>query len=149
MKILTILILMISCGSKKEVEKLPVECYEDTIIKEETGRITYYEYKCNRCRITGSGDVFDHNGYTIAYYDPNVSKRLYYGKYAKVTNMTTGQSLTVKINDSGMFREGKYASKNIIFDATPEVFKRLGFTKRQGIGNNVKIQVYGTSKHLY
>lgn len=141
--------MILSCNPPKEVEKLPVGCYEDIIIKEEIGRITYYEYKCNRCRLTGSGDVFDHNGYTIAYYDPNAPKRQYYGKYALVTNMTTGQSLTVKINDSGMFREGKYASKNIIFDATPEVFKRLGFTKQQGIGDNVRIQVYGEVQHNY
>lgn len=134
---------MMSCGNSKEVEKPSIECFQAPIIKEEIGRITYYEYSCNRCRLTGSGDTFDHNGYTIAYYDPKVSKRLYYGKYALVTNMTTGQSLTVKINDSGMFREGKYASKGIIFDATPEVFTKLGFTKKQGIGDSVKIQVYG------
>ena len=134
------LMMLVSCNFKQI--KSEIGCYEDDIIKEETGRISYYEYSCNRCRKTGSGDIYDHNGYTIAYYDPNEPKRKYYGCHAMVINLNTCDTVYVKINDSGMFREGKYSKKNIIVDASPKVFESLGFTKRQGIGNNIKIVIW-------
>ena len=59
--------------------------------------------------------------------DNAASKTLPLGTEAKVTNLKTGQSSTVKIQDRGPYVKGR------IVDLSPQTAREIGLTKKEGI----------------
>jgi rare lipoprotein A len=75
---------------------------------------------------TASGETFNQHALTAAH------RTLPLGTEAKVTNLETGQSVQVKINDRGPYVKGRH------LDLSQAAAKQLGLTK-QGVGK-VKIE---------
>ena len=75
---------------------------------------------------TASGETFDQNALTAAH------RTLPLGTVAKVTNLETGQSVTVTINDRGPYVQGRQ------LDLSQAAAKQIGLTK-QGVAQ-VKIE---------
>jgi rare lipoprotein A (peptidoglycan hydrolase) len=67
---------------------------------------------------TASGDIFDDSKLTAAH------KTIPLGSKAKITNLTNGKTVEVKINDRGPFVEGR------IVDLSHAAAKSLGLTER-------------------
>jgi len=76
---------------------------------------------------TASGEKFDPRELTAAH------RTLPFGTRVRVTNLTTGQSVTVRVNDRGPFVGGR------AIDVSPSAAKMLGIT-RQGVAK-VKLDV--------
>ena len=66
----------------------------------ETGIASYYAHKYHG-RTTASGERFDMNDMTAAH------KTLPFGTRVRVTNLSNGKSITVRINDRGPFVKGR------------------------------------------
>ena len=92
----------------------------------QSGQASYYADK-HQNRKTASGEVYKHNLKTAAH------KKLPFGSYVKVTNLTNGKSVMVKINDRGPFAKGR------IIDLSKSAFNSIGNTSSGII--NVKIEV--------
>jgi rare lipoprotein A len=67
---------------------------------------------------TASGETFDQHAMTAAH------RTLPLGTEAKVTNLETGQSVTVKINDRGPYVKGRQ------LDLSQAAAKQIGLTKK-------------------
>jgi rare lipoprotein A len=67
---------------------------------------------------TASGETFDQHALTAAH------RTLPLGTVAKVTNLETGQSVTVKINDRGPYVQGRQ------LDLSLAAAKQIGLTKK-------------------
>jgi len=65
-----------------------------------TGEASYYADKYHG-RMTANGEIFDMNKVSAAH------KTLPFGTKLKVTNISNGKSVTVKINDRGPFVAGR------------------------------------------
>ena len=70
---------------------------------------------------TASGERFDVKKLTAAHL------KLPLGSEVKVTNLNTGKSVVVRINDRGPY------SKKFIIDLSPAAAKKIGFSQREGI----------------
>ncbi len=70
------------------------------LIAEETGYASYYAGKFQG-RLTANGEVFDTRRFTAAH------KTLPFNTIVRVTNLKTGESTLVRINDRGPFVEGR------------------------------------------
>ena len=66
---------------------------------------------------TASGEVYDKNGLTAAH------KKLPYGTKVKVTNVETGKSVVVTVNDR------MAATNKAVIDVTRRAAEELGFVK--------------------
>jgi rare lipoprotein A len=71
-------------------------------------------------RSTSTGEIFDSRRYTAA------SRTLPLGSYARVTNLDSGQSVVVRINDRGPYVRGRG------IDLSQAAAERLGF-RREGL----------------
>jgi rare lipoprotein A len=69
---------------------------------------------------TSSGEIFNQNEFTAA------SRTLPFGTYARVTNMTNGQSAIVRVNDRGPYVRGRG------MDLSEAAAERLGLA-REGV----------------
>lgn len=78
----------------------------------QTGKASYYATRFNN-RTTACGDKFHNNGLTAA------SNTLKCGTRVKVTNLTTGKTVVVKVNDTGKFGKG------VVIDLSQAAFKRI------------------------
>ncbi len=94
----------------------------------ETGKASFYAMKY-QSRKTASGEIFDQAAYTAAH------NTLPFGTKVKVTNVKTGRSVVVRINDRGPFVKGR------IIDLSRSAFSRIGNTSAGLI--DVKIEVVG------
>ena len=92
----------------------------------EIGKASYYADKY-QSRQTANGERFDQAKKTAAH------KTLAFGTWVKVTNVDTGKSVIVRINDRGPFVKGR------IIDLSSSAFRAIGST-RLGI-LNVSVQV--------
>jgi rare lipoprotein A len=88
--------------------------------RNESGKASFYRPKPGHTRMA-SGKHLDPKAHVAA------SKTLPLGTTAKVTNLATGQSDTVKIEDRGPFSKGK------VIDVTPSVAQAIGLGKKQGV----------------
>jgi rare lipoprotein A len=88
--------------------------------RKESGKATYYRPTRGHTR-TASGTKLNPKAHVAA------SKTLPLGTTAKVTNLQTGKSDVVKIEDRGPFEKGR------VIDVTPGVAQEIGLTKQQGI----------------
>lgn len=78
----------------------------------QTGKASYYKHGAR----TANGERFDPHGYTAAH------RTLPFGTRVLVTNVKTGKSVIVRINDRGPF------IKNRIIDVSYGAAKMLGIT---------------------
>jgi len=78
-------------------------------------------------RKTANGEVFDQNALTAAH------KKLPFGTVLNVTDIDSGRSVKVRINDRGPFIRGRD------IDVSQGVAKRLGFIKKGVV--NVKLEI--------
>jgi rare lipoprotein A len=87
------------------------------------GLASYYSYDPK----TASGEKFDPNELTAAH------RTLPFGTRLRVTNVATGRSVTVRVNDRGPFVPGR------VVDVSRSAAESLGMT-RQGVAK-VKLDV--------
>jgi len=92
----------------------------------ETGKASYYASKY-QFRKTASGERYNQNAKTAAH------RKLPFGTLVRVTNVSNGKSVVVKINDRGPFVKGR------IIDLSRSAFKQIGDTDLGII--SVKIEV--------
>lgn len=78
------------------------------------GIASYYEYDSQ----TANGETFDPNGLTAAH------RTLPFGTRVRVTNLTSGRSVVVRINDRGPFVPGR------VIDVSYGAAKTLGIVDR-------------------
>ena len=69
-------------------------------LRTETGYASYYSDKFNG-RLTASGETFYNSKFTAAH------KKLSFGTNVKVTNLSNGKNVIVRINDRGPFVAGR------------------------------------------
>lgn len=77
----------------------------------QTGKASYYKSGHR----TANGERFDPHGYTAAH------RTLPFGTKVLVTNVKTGKSVIVRINDRGPFIAGRH------LDLSPRAAKKIGF----------------------
>ncbi len=82
---------------------------------EQSGEASYYADKYQG-RQTANGELFDQKAMTAAH------KRLPFGAKVKVTNVSNGKSVIVRINDRGPFVSGR------IIDLSKSAFQRIANT---------------------
>ena len=85
----------------------------NTVDAKKTSYASYYHDKFNG-RKTASGEVFDNSKLTAA------NMRLPFGTQVKITNLRTGKSVIVRINDRGPFHRTR------AFDMTKAAFNEIG-----------------------
>jgi rare lipoprotein A len=78
-----------------------------------TGWASYYS--C--CKLTANGERFNKHGLTAAH------RKLPFGTKLRVTNLRTGKSVVVRVNDRGPFIKGR------VIDLSLGAAKRIGLTK--------------------
>ena len=87
----------------------------------ETGKASYYADKFNG-RKTANGEIFRNRKKTAAH------KTLPFGTVVKVTNLSNGRSVKVRINDRGPFVAGRH------IDLSKKAARKIGMLQ-QGVGN--------------
>jgi rare lipoprotein A len=84
------------------------------------GKASYYSDRLQGKK-TASGALMDQGAMTAA------SKKLPLGAKAKVTNLETGKTADVKINDRGPVPKGR------VIDVSKQAAKQLGINKEEGV----------------
>ncbi len=92
----------------------------------QTGKASYYAEKF-QSRKTASGELYDKAKRTAAH------KKLPFGTEVRVTNISNGKSVIVRVNDRGPFSKGR------IIDLSSSAFRSIGRLAQGGI--DVKIEV--------
>lgn len=102
------------------------------------GEASYYSRAgclgCNPRRIMANGQPLNDNAFTMAI---GADKKHLVGRTAKVTNVVTGQSVEVRITDTGGFYQAKYGHR--VADLTVATKHAIGI---QGGTGQVKVEVY-------
>ncbi len=109
-------------------EPAPTERAEEAGVYRETGLASWYGGKFQG-RPTASGEIFDTERMTAAH------KSLPFGTMVTVTDLVTGRSAVVRINDRGPFVEGR------IIDLSRAAAREIGLLER-GVGR-VRIEAAG------
>lgn len=120
-----IVLLALLC-SLAACSMLPPGVDEKWIGFTESGQASFYADQ-HQNRKTASGEPYKHQSKTAAH------KKLPFGSNVKVTNLKTGKSVVVKINDRGPFVKGR------IIDLSKSAFSAIGSTSSGLI--KVKIEV--------
>ncbi|WP_276134858.1 septal ring lytic transglycosylase RlpA family protein [Polluticoccus soli] len=132
---LLVLTLMFAAGSlsskAQQVCDEPATEAVKTATAEKKGLASYYHDKFEG-RQTATGEVFDNDRFTAA------SNQFKLGSYVKVTNLTNGEVIYVRIND----RMAK--SNTRVIDLTSLAAKKLEFHKK-GI-TKVKVEIVPASE---
>ena len=76
---------------------LPVAIHSFSPAEAQTGLASFYKSG----RLTANGEKFNPHGYTAAH------RSLKFGTLVRVTNLQTGRSVVVRINDRGPFVRGR------------------------------------------
>jgi rare lipoprotein A len=102
------------------------------------GEASYYSWAgclgCNPLRIMANGQPLNDNALTMAI---GADKKHLVGHQARVTNLVTGQSVMVKITDTGGFYQAKYGHR--VADLTIASKQAIGMNG--GVGQ-VRVEVY-------
>lgn len=88
----------------------------------EYGKASFYSVKTNRGSITASGERLNDTKLTAAH------RTLPFGSIVKVTNLSNGRSVVVRINDRGPFISGRVIDVSLAA-ATSLDFKHKGITR--------------------
>lgn len=83
----------------------------------ETGLASWYG-RAHHGKRTASGERFDMHDFTAAH------RTLAFGSIVRVTNLKSGRSVKVRINDRGPFRDGR------IIDLSYAAARKLGMVRR-------------------
>lgn len=101
------------------------------------GEASYYSWRgclgCNRKRIMANGEVLNDNKLTMAI---GADKVKFVGRQARITNLENGQSVIVKITDTGGFYQEKYGRR--VADLTIATKNAIGM----GDVGQVRIEVF-------
>ena len=92
----------------------------------ESGQASFYAMKYHS-RKTASGERLNQYSFTAAH------RTLPFGTKVKVTNLKSGKSVTVKINDRGPFVKGR------VIDLTQSAFKKIGNIESGIINVNIVV----------
>lgn len=126
---LSLLVAAISCQSQSNC--CPEELILGTIIE---GKASYYGPKFHG-KTTANGEKMDKYGLTCAH-------RTYpFGTMLEVTNLSTGRSVIVRVND-----RGPYAGKRVI-DISQEAAKKIKMIQK-GV-QRVRVMVVGCCNDVY
>ena len=122
---ITSLILVVLTGFKAvhnnvQQEEVKLKQYKQNVVA------TYYADKFNG-RKTSSGERFDNTKYTAAH------KTLPFGTMVRVTNLTNGKWVDVRVNDRGPH------NKKLEIDITKKAFAAIGNTNSGTIKVNIEI----------
>lgn len=109
---------------------------KDSVGLIESGTASYYDY--NSVRFTANGSKFNPNALTCAYYRNTTEKRKFLNRQIRVC---TDTCIILTVTDNGEFRDKKYQHLKRLVDLTPYAFKLLGGTKKQGVLQNVTVQL--------
>jgi rare lipoprotein A len=104
--LLTVLVLASSCHRKQ------VPASSEEVSGTETGMASFYAESYNG-RKTANGEIYNSSKLTAAH------KKLPFGTKVKVTNLSNGKSVKVRINDRGPFVAGR------IIDLTRSAAKKI------------------------
>jgi rare lipoprotein A len=97
----------------------------------ETGTASWYG-SWHQGRLTASGERFDARAFTAAH------RSLPFGTILRVTNLTNGETVKVRVNDRGPYTRGR------TLDLSAAAAKALGITK-DGIAR-VRIEVFAADQ---
>lgn len=124
--------------SIRETTKTPAvkPTLENPVVLE--GQASYYSLAgclgCNPLRIMANGERLDDNALTMAI---GADKKHLVGYRAKVTNLVTGQSVTVRITDTGGFYQEKYGRR--VADLSVATKQAIGM--KGGLGQ-VRVEIF-------
>jgi rare lipoprotein A len=93
---------------------------QDKAAVEQQGKASYYSSRLQGKK-TASGEPMDQGAMTAA------SRKLPLGAKAKVTNLETGKTANVKINDRGPVPKGR------VIDVSKQAANQLGIKKDEGV----------------
>ncbi len=105
--LLPVVLLLVSSCHRKQVPASSVE-----VSGTETGMASFYAESYNG-RKTANGEIYNSSKLTAAH------KKLPFGTKVKVTNLSNGKSVKVRINDRGPFVAGR------IIDLTRSAAKKI------------------------
>ncbi len=105
--VVLLLMLLTGCAS------VPTQTPSDLVGHKERGKASFYAMKY-QFRQTASGERFNQLSKTAAH------RTLPFGTRVKVTNLASGKSVIVKINDRGPFIQGR------VIDLTRSAFSSIG-----------------------
>jgi rare lipoprotein A len=91
---LVLLILLVSSFRWKEIPD------DESLLRKQTGTASYYNDK-HHGKKTASGEIYHNAKFTAAH------RTLPFGTEVKVTNLSNGKSVTVRINDRGPYAKGR------------------------------------------
>lgn len=103
-----------ACAQQKAPTSSPAPVKRHSV---ETGKASWYG-KAHQGQRTASGEAFDMHALTAAH------RTLPFGTIVRVTNLKSGKSVQVRINDRGPYRRDR------IIDLSYEAAKKLGFISR-------------------
>ncbi len=112
--LLAAIMLAGGCAERKAPSSSPASTEHH---RAETGQASWYG-KAHQGKRTASGERFDMHALTAAH------RTLPFGTMVRVTNLGSGKSVNVRINDRGPFRRDR------IIDLSYEAAKKLGFVER-------------------
>lgn len=129
--VLVFCVVFVSCASKepergRQFTELPANQTQQQVVNVELGKASYYADKFQG-RSTASGEPYDRNKLTAAH------PKLPFGTRCRVTNLSNGKTVEVRINDRGPF------SKSRIIDLSYKAAAQLDGI-RAGVFN-VKVEV--------
>ena len=108
------MVLAGACAQRKSAETSPAPIERHGA---ETGQASWYG-KARHGQRTASGEHFDMHALTAAH------RTLPFGTIVRVTDLSSGRSVNVRINDRGPFRGGR------VIDLSYEAARKLGILAR-------------------
>ncbi|WP_028120903.1 septal ring lytic transglycosylase RlpA family protein [Epilithonimonas tenax] len=117
-RILLVIIMMIST--------LGIYSFKNNATDAKTSFASFYHDKFNG-RKTASGEIFSNKEFTAA------NKTLPFGTEVKVTNLISGKSVVVRVNDRGPYHSSR------AFDLSKAAFDSIGDTRKGTIAIEYEI----------
>ena len=111
----------------------PEKANADAVKKAQTGVASFYSSESAGHK-TANGETLNLNSMTAA------SRTLPLGSSAQVTNVETGHSVKVRINDRGPFANGR------VIDLTPAAARHIGIERKDGVAQ-VRVKPIPARKH--
>ena len=99
------------------ISTLSIYSFMDNATDAKTSFVSYYHDKFHG-RKTASGEIFDNSALTAA------NRTLPFGTLVKITNLISGQSVTVRINDRGPYHSAR------AFDLSKAAFKSIADVRK-------------------
>lgn len=108
------------------ISTLGIYSFKNNATDAKTSFVSYYHDKFDG-RKTASGEIFDNSALTAA------NKTLAFGTLVKITNLISGKSVVVKINDRGPYHSSR------AFDLSKAAFKSIADVRKGTIAVEYEI----------